>query len=65
VKLFETKKIQLFHYYSKTKGFYFRAIITQFKKFSHKLLQIGKTILTRRAAEESVRAHLKSNFKYQ
>jgi len=29
----------------KTKGFYFRIIKKQFKKFSHKILQIGKIIL--------------------
>jgi len=33
----------LFNYYLKTKGFYFRTIINQFKKFSHIILQIGQT----------------------
>jgi len=40
------KKIRLFNYYSKTKGFYFRIIIKQFNFFSHKISQIGFTWLT-------------------
>jgi len=41
-EIFRTKKTQLFHYNSKTKGFYFRIIIKQFIKCSHKISQIGK-----------------------
>jgi len=37
------QKTQLFNYYSKTKSFYFRIIIKQLKKFSHKISQIGET----------------------
>jgi len=44
---FFTKKTQLFNYYSKTKGFYFRIIIKQFKKFLHKISPIGKPTLNR------------------
>jgi len=40
-EIFRTKKTPLFNYYSKTKGFYFRIIIKQFKVFSHKISHIG------------------------
>jgi len=41
-KIFAPKKLKLFNYYSKTKGFYFRIIIKEFKIVSHKISQIGK-----------------------
>jgi len=37
------QKTQLFSYYSKTKGFYLRIIIIQFKIFSIKISHFGKT----------------------
>jgi len=43
-KFFARKKIKLFNYYSKTKAFYFRIIIKQFKHFSHKISQIDKSM---------------------
>jgi len=41
--MFRNEKTQLLNYYLKLKGFYFIIIIKQFKNFSHKISQIGKT----------------------
>jgi len=44
LRSFSHEKIQWFnYYYSKTKGFYFRIIIKQFKNVSRKISQIDKT----------------------
>jgi len=47
-EIFHNENTQLFTYYSKTKGFYGRIIIKQFKIFSHKISQIGKSTFMRR-----------------
>jgi len=49
-EFFKSEKTQLISYYSKTKDFYFRIIIKQIKKISHKISRIGKRALSGNAA---------------